>query len=73
MMDSTRSKSPLDNFESSTFSQDHAGCRDPDILERDLGMTMWSVVIAIDRKHALNGDTRGSGWNEEHRVLFIRI
>lgn len=59
MVDSTGSKTTLDDLEASSFPEDHAALVDADILESDVAVTVWGIVKAHDREHSVDGNTWG--------------
>lgn len=72
-MDTTRSKTTLDNFEASTRAENHVAGRDADVIERDMAVAMRGIIKADNRKHTINRDSSSVGGYENDRLPFILV
>jgi hypothetical protein len=73
MVNSTGSQPALNDFEASALTKHKIGGGDSDILKRNVAMPMGSVIISIDLKHPVDGDTLGIGGDQDDRLLFVRV
>lgn len=48
VMNSARTQSSLDDLETLAFSQDEAGCRNTNVVERDMSVTVRSIIVSKD-------------------------
>ena len=73
VVDAARSETSLDDLEASPFSEDHVAGRNPDIVEGDVSVAVGGIIVAVDREHAVDGDTRGVGGNNHDRLLPVSV
>lgn len=73
VVDTARAKSTLDDFESSSLAEDKVARRDADVLESDVAMSMGSIVVAIHRKHPVDGDALGGPGDQDDRLLLVHV
>lgn len=62
VVDTARAKTTLDNLKATSFAEDHVAVWDSYIVERDLAMTVRCIIITVNRKHSVNGDSLGVSW-----------
>ena len=63
----------LDDFESAALSEHHGRGGNTNVLERDVSVTVWCVVVAVDAEHAINGDACSSGGHENDGLLAVFV
>lgn len=73
VVDTSRAETTLDDLETSTLTQHYVLCRHPDVLERQVAMTVGRVIVAIDRHHPFDGDTWSIGRDQNDRLLPVHI
>ena len=72
-MDTTRSKTALDDFETAALAKDEVRGGHADVLEADMAVAVGRIVVAVDRQHAVDGDSGGLGGDEDDGLLPVRV
>ena len=72
-MNPTRSKSALDDFKTPSFTKNQICSRYTHILERNVSMAVWSVVVAEYGEHPFERDTRCMGGHQNDRLLPVWV
>ena len=54
VVDAPRTEPSGRDLEAASLAEQHTGCRDPDIVEKNFGVAMRRLVIAKDRQHPLD-------------------
>jgi hypothetical protein len=71
MMDSSWSKTTLRDLETPAFAKQHVGCRHSNVLEKNLAVSVWRIVIAKDRQHSPDCYSGQIHRYEYHGLLFV--
>lgn len=53
----TGTETALDDLEASSLTEHHVRSWNTDVVENDVCVAVGSVVVAVDRQHALDGDS----------------
>lgn len=72
-MDPSRSHSPLHHLEASTLPENNVLGGNADVIEDQVCMAVWRIIVPIDGKHALDFDTWCIRWHENDRLLLILV
>src|ERR1700730_9439782 len=70
-MNASRPQPPLGDLESPSFAEQNIRDWDRHILECDLGMAVWRVIIAEHGQQTLQLNSRRVHRNQDHRLLFM--
>jgi hypothetical protein len=62
-MNTTRTKTALNDFEPTARAKNHIAGGDSNIVEDELAVSVRSIIVTIDRKHTLDCDALGVGWD----------
>lgn len=73
VMNSSWTKAALNNLKTPALAEDHVFRWDADIFKRDVAMAVRRVVIAEDGQHAMDGDSRCTSGDKNHRLLVMGI
>lgn len=73
MMDSTRTQPSLYNLKASPLPEHNVGCRNADVVERDVTVAVGSIIVTENGEHTVYGDTRSSRRYENDGLLTISI
>lgn len=73
VMNSSWTKAALNNLETPAHAEDHVFRRNADILKRDVAMSVGRVVVAKNGQHTMNGDSRCTSRDKNHRLLVMGI
>ena len=73
VVDATRPEPALRDLEAAPFAEQYVGDRHPGIVEDHLGMAVRGLVIAEDRQHALDNDTRMRRRHQDHRLPPVAV
>ena len=73
MMDTSRTKTSLDDLKATARAKDDAACWDTDILESQVTVSMRSIIISVNRQHSVDGDAGSVGWNQNDRLLRVCV
>ena len=73
MVDSTRTKTTLDDLKPTSFAQDHVALVDSDVFEGDVTVAVRGVIKANNRQHAFNRDAGRICRHENDRLLSIDV
>ena len=71
MVDTTRAKTALNNLEATALTKNDVIQRYANVLERDVTVTVRSVIVAKDTQHTVDGDSGGVGWYEDDTLLLV--
>lgn len=72
-MNTARSKTSLNNFEATSFAENHVANRNSDIVEANVAVAMRGIIVAVDLEHSVDGDTRSVGRHKHDRLLLVDI
>ena len=73
VVDTTRTKTALYDLETATRTKNYIAIWDSNIVENKLAVAVRSIVVTVDRKHALDCDTLGVGWDKNNRLLSVDV
>ena len=68
----TRAKTALNNLEATALTKNDVIQRYANVLERDVTVTVRSIIVAKDTQHTVDGDSGGVGWYENDTLLLVR-
>ena len=71
-MDAAGAQAELGDLESPALAQQHVRCRHPGVLEGDVHVAVWGVVVAEDLHRMVDGDTGGVDGHEDLRLAAVR-
>ena len=72
MVDTTRTKTALNNLEATALTKNDVIQRYANVLERDVTVTVRSIIVAKDTQHTVDGDSGGVCWYENDTLLLVR-
>lgn len=72
-MDPAGSKTTLDDLKAAALSKNHVLCRHTDIVEGDVAVAVWGVIVAENTQHAVDGDTGGVVGDQNDGLLLVDI
>ena len=70
-MDAPRAETSLGDLEPAPFAQKHIRRRHAHVVEHDLGVPVWRIVVTEDRQHAHHGDAGRIERHQNHRLLLV--
>lgn len=73
VVDTTGSKSALDDLESTALAKDEVADWDADVIEGEVSVSMGSIIVAIYTQHAVDSDALGVGRYENYGLLAIDV
>jgi hypothetical protein len=73
MVDTAWSETTLDDLETATRAKNDVIEGHAYIVEGDVAMAMWGIVVAKNAEHAMDGNTWGIMWDEDDGLLLIRV
>lgn len=73
MVNTTRTETTLDDFETTARTKDHGILGHSDVLECNVTVTVRSIVVAEDGEHALDGDAGRVCGNDHHGLLLVHV
>jgi hypothetical protein len=65
-MNTSRTQTALDDFESSARAKNHVARWYSNILEGNVTMSVGSIIITVNGQHSLDLDTRSIGWHQDN-------
>ncbi len=71
-MDAPGSKAALGDLETPPFAEKKICARDANVCERDFGVPVRRVVVAVDSQHSLNLHPESVHGHQNHRLLLVR-
>ena len=72
MVNTARAEAHLRDFKAATFTKQHVFFGHADVLERDVHVTVRSMVFAENVHGAFNRDAGGVFGHQNHRLLLVR-
>lgn len=63
----------LDDLEPTAWAEDNVGDWNADIDKGDVAVTVWGVIVTVDRHHAVNGETWRVVWDKDNRLLLVDV
>ena len=73
MVDTPWAKTTLNNLESPSLAENHVGGWYTDVVEGNVTVAMWGVVITEHRQHAVDSDARSVMRNKNNGLLLVLI
>lgn len=62
----------MNNLETTALAKNDVVQRYANVLERDVTVTVRSIIVAKDTQHTVDGDSGGVGWYENDTLLLVR-
>ena len=72
-MNTPRAKTALNDFESTARTKNDVAHWYAYVLERQVTVSVRSIIITINRQHSVDGDTWSVGWNKNDGLLSVNI
>lgn len=73
VVDTSRPKSALDNFETTAFTKHEIAGWDADVFEGDVAMSVRSIIVPVDGQHPVDGDSFGACGHQYDRLLPVDV
>jgi hypothetical protein len=73
VVDTTGSKTALDNLKAASFAEDEVGDGDAHIFETDVTVSVGGVVVAKDVHHAVDCDAWCAGGDDDDGLLAVGV
>ena len=73
VVDTAGTETALDDLEAAAWAEDDVVEWHADVVESDVAVTVWGIVVAEDAEHTVDGDTWGVVWDEHDRLLLVDI
>ena len=73
MVDAPGTEPSLRDLETAPLAEQHIGGRDPDIIEKNFGVTMRRLVVTKDRQHPLDDDAGMRQRHQYHRLPPVTV
>lgn len=69
----SRAKSGLNDFEAAALPRNDIRYRNPYVIESEVSMAMWCIVIPENRHHAVDCDSGSSSGHNNNRLLSVLV
>lgn len=73
VMNTSGSKTTLDDLKTSTRAKNHIRSGDANILESDMAVSVRSIIVTVDRQHPVDGDAWSVGWDQYNGLLLVWV
>jgi hypothetical protein len=73
VVDTTGAKTSLDDLEAAAWAEDNVVEWYADVIEADVAMPMWGIIVTEDAKHTVDGDAWSVVRDKHDGLLLINV